>query len=416
MTRQPLALSPNYLAVSRGVRELHRLALSGLDDSPEADAIRDATDSPWGGLSEVERRRVSGLSEDLYSISDPPEEGPQQMNPQAQARFAEATAASEQGQWDRALELLRRWGRYVPPAIVSYLRGSIWQDAGDPESAALFYGHAADLEPENGTYLALSLHGLDIVDPAEALRRSEILLRRDESYPAFAVARAAEIALNAIRTVPEANAAAECRRLIPILERALARIEADDESGVDRLAYAMIIGLLAFTHEFLGENQAALRYYSLGLQVDPNNEGLLAARGILLYGASPRAITDLELAIGLDCPRAWPYVFLAHHYLISGRFAECRAICERAARRPASDSVRSQLAEWQAICEAELGFPPEMVRANFESSLRLDPSNDRARRNLTAYEAAVQPRTWETPHAAVVRASGLAARRLARAA
>ncbi len=51
-------MNPNYLAMVRGVRELHRLIAEGKDDSPEADAIRDSTDAPWESLSEIERRRV----------------------------------------------------------------------------------------------------------------------------------------------------------------------------------------------------------------------------------------------------------------------------------------------------------------------------------------------------------------------
>ena len=48
MPPQPFVMNPNYLAMVRGVRELHLLMAEGKDDSPEADAIRDATDAPWG--------------------------------------------------------------------------------------------------------------------------------------------------------------------------------------------------------------------------------------------------------------------------------------------------------------------------------------------------------------------------------
>jgi hypothetical protein len=85
----------------------------------------------------------------------------------------------------------------------------------------------------------------------------------------------------------------------------------------------------------------------------------------------------------------------------------------------ASAAVKSELAEWSAISQAELGFPAEMIRASFENSLRLDPSNDRARRNLAAFEAAIRParpRTWETRSEAAVRASGQAERRYSQAA
>ena len=64
MPAQPLAMSPNYLAVVRGIRELHNLTAAGQEDSPAADAVRDATDRPWEALTEVERKRASNLSED----------------------------------------------------------------------------------------------------------------------------------------------------------------------------------------------------------------------------------------------------------------------------------------------------------------------------------------------------------------
>ena len=115
----------------------------------------------------------------------------------------------------------------------------------------------------------------------------------------------------------------------------------------------------------------------------------------------------------------WPYFFLAHHYLVNGDSDRCRMLCERAMETAGSGSVKSELVEWLAISQSELGFPVEMVRASFENSLRLDPSNECARRNLAAFEAANRPapaRVYETRSAAAVRASGLAERRYAMAA
>jgi tetratricopeptide (TPR) repeat protein len=408
MTRQPFAMSPSYLAVIDGIRKLHRLTLDGQDESPLADAIRDSIDGPWEALSEAERKRVSGLSEDLYSISDPSEQGPQVMNPQALAKLNDAVEARAHGDWDRSLGLLRRWGKHVPRALVSYLRGAIWLEAGDPETAVLFYEHAAELEPENGNYLAVFLHALKKVEPARAQSRAEQILQSADIYPPVAVATAANVAFMVARSAPES----EVRRLIPVLERTLTRIEEGDESGVDRLSYAMAEGLLGFCHELVGEFQAAVESYSRCLQFFPGNVGLRVARGILLYGSSPRAITDFELAIQNDSPVVWPFFFLAHHYLMSGRYEDCRAMCERASRMPASDAVKSELAEWAAISQAELGFPAEMVRGAFEHSIRLDPSNDRARRNLAIFEKAARPprsEVWERRREAAVRALGMAA-------
>ena len=293
MPSEPLILSPNYLTVVRGIREMHRLIAAGQEDSPAAEAIRDATDRPWNALTEIESKRAGGLSEDLYSITQGPPPA-RDMNPQAAARLGDAFEARQRGEWDRALELLRRWGAHVAPALVSYLRGSIWIEAGDPHTAVLFYDHASRLQPDNGNYLETFLHTLDVVDPAAARQRGEEILREPDRFPAEAVVQAAAVEFKAARLLPEVDAAQIFRQLIPVLQGALARIEVGDESGVDRSSYAKAAALLGFSHEFLGETQAALDYYSRGLAAQPQNDGLLVARGILLYGSSPRAIHDLE--------------------------------------------------------------------------------------------------------------------------
>lgn len=418
MRVRPLILSPNYLAVVRGIRELHGLAAAGKEESPAADAVRDATDGPWHALTEIERRRARGLSEDLYSITEPaPAVLP--MNPQAAARFNDAVEARQRGDWDRALELLRRWGAYVAPALVSYLRGTIWMEAGDPHTAVLFYENAWKLQPDNGNYLAIFLDALEKVDLPAARQQGGEVLRDPEKFPAPAVVHAANVEFKAARSLPEGEATEVLRGLIPVLQRALTRIEAGDESGVDGSSYAMAVALLGFSYEFLGEAQPALDYYSRGLQTQPYNDGLLVARGILLYGSSPRAIADLELAAQQGSPVIWPYFLLAHHYLASGDFDRCRVLCERALEMAGSPAVQSELAEWLAIARSELGFPAEMVRESFDDAIRRDPSNERARRNLAAFEAALSTthrKAYETRSAMAVRASGLAERRYAMAA
>ena len=415
MPTQPFAMSSNYLAVVRGIRELHKLTAAGQEDSPAADAVRDATDRPWEALTEVERKRAGNLSEDLYSITDP-SETVRERNSQAAARLNDAIEARQRGEWDRALDLLRRWGAYLAPALVSYLRGSIWIEAGDLETAVFFYEHASRLEPDNGNYLAMFLHFLDKVDPAKAHQHSQEILGEPDRFPPVAVARAADVECKTARSLSEADATQLIRRLIPILQSTLTRIEAGDESGVDRSSYEWIVGLLGFCHEFVGEMQAALDYYSRGLQAQPYNDSLLVARGMLLYGSSPRAVTDLELAIQQGSPLVWPYFFLAHHYLVNGQYGQCRVLCEKALDMNGAASEKSEIAEWMAIAQSELGFPVELVRASFENSIRLDPSNERARRNLAAFEGATRPipsSRWETRSTAAIRASGLADRRLA---
>ena len=418
MLPAPLMLSPSYLAMVRGTRELHRLSAVGKDDSPEADAIRDATDGPWETLSDTERQRVRNLSEDLYSLSEiPPELKP--LNPHAQGKLYNVFEARRRGDWDRALELLRRWRAYVDPAMLSYLRGTIWLEAGDPNTAVVFYEHSSSLQPEDATYLVILLHTLELVDPIEAQQRSNKILSDPDKFEPVVISRAVNIVFKTIRNLSEADASQLLSRLIPILKDSLSRIKQGDESGVDRSSYAMTIALLGFSYEFLGEMQTALEYYSDGLKTDPNNDGLLVARGILLYGTSPRAESDFEAAIQQGSPLIWPFFFLAHHFLVNNRFQECFRFCERALQMPGSNSVKSELWEWSAISQAELGFPVEITRQTFETAIRLDPGSDRAKFNLAQFDAAIQPmakRSWKTRTPGSVRTSGLTERRYSLAA
>ena len=166
--RQAFPDDANYRSVIRSLLLLHRLWNEGKGESPEADAIRDAMDDPWHLLSEAERKRVWGLSQDLNSFSQSAEsQGQFEMKPQAQVMLVEATEARQRGEWDRALDTLRECSPSIAPALLFYLRGAIWSDAGDHEVAAAFFAHAAKLEPENSTYRALSSNGAAVVNPAE---------------------------------------------------------------------------------------------------------------------------------------------------------------------------------------------------------------------------------------------------------
>ena len=145
MNPQPLPMSANYLAAVRGLRELHRLTVAGLLDSPEADAVRDAIDAPWEALTDLEKKRIARLSEDLYSITDPPRTSLKVLNPEARARLVEIDEVRQSGDWDKVFELLGRWGDDLNPSQLSNLRGLTWLDAGDRHTAAIFFKHGSDL-------------------------------------------------------------------------------------------------------------------------------------------------------------------------------------------------------------------------------------------------------------------------------
>ena len=184
---------------------------------------------------------------------------------------------------------------------------------------------------------------------------------------------------------------------------------------MDVSTVSMVCALLGLCHEFLGENQAALRSYDQALALTPNNDALLVARGILWYGESPRAIDDFVLAIDQETRLVWPYYFLAHHYVATGQYERSRVFCERGLEKGGADSIQSELAEWLAISQSELGYPSDLVLGSFDRAVRLDPSNERVRRNLGVYKAAkgpVRSDNYEARTRAAVRASALSERRL----
>jgi tetratricopeptide (TPR) repeat protein len=264
---------------------------------------------PWKGLSKLERERVSGLSKDLYEISDRPVQGPEPMNPQAQGKLSEAYEARERGEWDRALELLRQSGNYVPAPLISYLRGTIWRAAGDAATAAVFFEHASQLDPNNENFQAVLLHTLKTAVPQDAAARAEVVLKNSEARAPAVVVYAADIIFGTVRGMSDAEAMPTYQRLIPIIEQTLKRMEGREDIDGSALN-GMALTLLATCYEALGDTPKAYGYYSRAIQLDPTNDTLLIARGKLLYGTDPNAAADFEQAIRLGSSLVWPYFYL----------------------------------------------------------------------------------------------------------
>ncbi len=138
VSRQTLSDNPVYREAIRGLLRLHELFEAGQDESPEADVIRDRLERPWHALSDVEKERITGLSEDLYSLVDPPC-ARLPMTPGAEQGLLDAIAARQAGDSDNALATLRRWAKYLDPLKLSYERGRAWEEIGEGEIATLFY-------------------------------------------------------------------------------------------------------------------------------------------------------------------------------------------------------------------------------------------------------------------------------------
>jgi len=390
---------------------MHTYTMAGEDESEDADALRDSMEGPWGRLSAVERQRISGLSKDLYDVSGQAPESAAPMTPQAQGKLAEAYEARERGEWDRSLELLRRWGKFIPPSLLSYLRARVWEDAGDKQVAVVFFEYAWRLDPANENFQAMYLNTLKWTDYAQARTIAEPILNESEKHIPNLVIQAAEVLFASTHTIPEHEAFPVYRRIISILTPLLPRTK--DEAGLEHpTQVSMILLLLATCHRWLGEIKDAYHYYSQAIVLEPWNDALFTGRGMIVYGTNQSAIGDFEQAIKLNSPLVWPYFYMAHYLLTQKRFEECRRMCERALGKPAPERVQSELCEFLGISLTHLQYPPPVIQRAFENAIRVDPSNDRAKQNLQRFLEALaakpqKPPHWEQPNETYIRNSGM---------
>jgi tetratricopeptide (TPR) repeat protein len=151
MTAPRFMNNPQYAEYVRLLKALHRRIAEGKDDD-EADALRDEMDAPWYSLSEEEIARVDGLAADLYTLDETPSTSAQHDEAAAKALSAEIDLSWKAGDWEDILDLLRRKPGVLPPHSEAFLRGWAWNRLGDPDTAALFFQRAAELDPHNAKY------------------------------------------------------------------------------------------------------------------------------------------------------------------------------------------------------------------------------------------------------------------------
>jgi hypothetical protein len=144
---------PHYHDAVELLIQLHLLMRIGKSETEEADEIRDALDIPWKYLSETESRRIRNLSADLASIEpDSPFRHPASGGVQRREVAQEIRAARQSGDYETILAILRDRPECVSADRAAFLRGWCYERLGEPEVAALFFEHAAQLDQSNDLY------------------------------------------------------------------------------------------------------------------------------------------------------------------------------------------------------------------------------------------------------------------------
>ncbi len=392
MNRRSFFTNPDFLKYVRLLSELHQLIRDGSDETPEGEALRDRMDGPGSRLSSDEVVSLNGISADFYSLTASSTRPVLPQTDDVHADLRAALEARDRKDFSRALMLLRNRSSYINPAVLSYVRGSVWGEAGEDQIAVQYFRHAAQLEPHNANYSYMELHYLSQADVEGARDQAKNMLVDPESHSTRIVLKAASIILGSTREKPVHEAQPRLESLIPMFERVIVRLETSGEGSSDPALLATALLLTGFCYEQLNLADEARQSYDRGLSLFPNDDALLVARGILLYGReTERSVHDFETAFQRGSPLVWPYFYLAHYALLNSRYGVCLDICNRALQLPASSEVQASLLEWMAISQASLGYPAQAVESVFQAAQRLAPSDAHIARNYQAFRESLSP-------------------------
>jgi tetratricopeptide (TPR) repeat protein len=387
MSPQTSILDDQYRRYADLLLRHHRLLSEGKDEEPATEAVEEEMTRLWERLDEHQRRSLSGLGSDLSWLRHRCQLAPRSRRPEEVTAddFEALIQARNAPDWEGVLQGLRLCAPRMPPFQLAFLRGSAWDALNVPQVASVFYDLASALEPSHGLIAVLALHAAERADPEAALARAQKLADDPLSRPAAVVALA--IAL-LIREAERRGSPIDRPRVKELLRRSLARLSLEPASDAERV---MAYQVAAFGLESVDEVADALQCYEEAVRLAPTNYAAWSGLGLLLYGRdSKRAADAFTRAAELSSPRVYPYFFLAHYHLSRREFERALDFCSQAWRRATLDPVRADLLEWSAICQSELAYPDEAVRALFQRAVELDPGDERIVRNLHAFEAARQ--------------------------
>jgi hypothetical protein len=391
----PEAAAREYAAL---LLKLHHLDPRGENESPELDAICDQMDVPWRRLGSRERKRVKGLSQDLYALAD----GRQgvAMAPDEHASWAEqGKAALASDDPDANLEHLRHpFPQSLPVGLVPFLQGRCWELLGNLEVALVFMREAAKTLP--AARRASLNYLLCLGKNEQALRLAGILLEDPAARPADAYLGACGLILLA-KQMEGGEAARVLRRVAPALramiagERKKPLMQREDPDLEVAAARA-----LSFVLHALNDPDAAVAVCTETLRRYPNDAALLTTRGLINSDRSPAAAwDDLVQAIRAGVSSYVPHAALAYLAIRQRKYGDLWGLTNEALRfEDMPPGTRAVLFEWRGIAKAELGQPAAWSEEDFAQARTLDPASaPRIEQNREAAVALAAERSGKTP-------------------
>lgn len=389
------AKQADYRKLSEHIVDIHRAMHAGEPDTVLQDALQDEMTSRWYELNERERKRLWGLSADLYML-----QGKETFTPDSDfdraSLAAKVAEAAKQQDWESCLDLLRHGPDFLPLAEIACLRGRGWQQLGHDEAALLFYDHAASLKPDHILAQVLSLHTLlrlNRID--EAVARADEYAAAPNTHSCM-LFKSADVLFASTFEMPAKRAHEVYRRIVALICRGLVKTDEAAVSGAESLKLSAYVEL-GLCYDNLGESVRAKQAYDDALAIDADHEAALIARGVHQYHSSPQqAVADFERVARNKSRQVWPYFYLTHHALVTGDYPKAIASFVRAIEKPRSPLVTAHLLEWSAIAQCELlsaanlASAAEDIRYLFETALSLSDENARIRKNFAAFQMALR--------------------------
>ena len=241
------------------LRQLHHLIAEGLGDTEEADAVRDRMEPSWYRLKPEEKKRIEGLSADLYMLQD--DEVFEPSDGRTKIQIGQAVyAAIEQERWEEALKLMRQ-PNLLPRVKVAVWRARAYDALGEFEAALLFLRYAVKLDPEHPGFKAIEL-SLLVENNCEAeARHIAALYLNDSTAPALLRINAAGILALPSQSIKDFDYVS----IVPALKQAVQAESPTASLYNEVMAYAYEI--LAYCYFRLGDIQLGYNAVTEGMRL-----------------------------------------------------------------------------------------------------------------------------------------------------
>jgi tetratricopeptide (TPR) repeat protein len=275
--------SPHFFQCAQLLLKLHKLEQAGLDESKEADDLRDAMDAPWYKLSDVESTALRGLSADLYTIGHDRVALDEAPNMALTHLFEQAV---EMDDWPTAIRLIRDSEKQKSPFEVAFLRGVCWLHMGVPTAAVEFLLEMVRLGQPTDAQEIWMLSALVLAGRiADARQRAQEI--QEQSKNPLLLMKASQVMALAADELENGDSAS-LRKAVDLATRALASADANQPTDLtlsDRqILSALRVGTLlslTLSYDQLGDRDRALSACRKALEIEPNNPNALMLLGWL---------------------------------------------------------------------------------------------------------------------------------------